>query len=87
MTADAKLSNLHISAHPNCKLFITHGGFNSLVEVMSAGVPVLGLPMFADQFHNVAYYEHVGVGQGVSIDDLTFEKFTEIINEIVYTPS
>nr|XP_018898301.1 PREDICTED: 2-hydroxyacylsphingosine 1-beta-galactosyltransferase-like [Bemisia tabaci] len=76
-----------ILAHPNCKLFITHGGFNSLVEVMSAGVPVLGLPMFADQFHNVAYYEHVGVGQGASIDDLTFEKFTEIINKIVYTPS
>nr|XP_018909188.1 PREDICTED: 2-hydroxyacylsphingosine 1-beta-galactosyltransferase-like [Bemisia tabaci] len=77
-----------ILAHPNCELFITHGGINSLVEVMTAGVPTLGLPMFADQFHNVAYYEHIGVGLNANIDDnFTIEEFTRKINRILNTPS
>nr|XP_018897564.1 PREDICTED: 2-hydroxyacylsphingosine 1-beta-galactosyltransferase-like isoform X1 [Bemisia tabaci] len=76
-----------ILAHPNCKLFITHGGYNSLVEAMSIGVPVLGLPVFADQRHNVAYYEHMGVGLGADVNSLTTEEFSEKIDRIVNTPS
>nr|XP_018896358.1 PREDICTED: UDP-glucuronosyltransferase 2B20-like [Bemisia tabaci] len=76
-----------ILAHPKCKLFVTHGGYNSLVEAMTAGVPVLGLPVFVDQHHNVAYYEHMGVGLGADVESLTAEEFSEKIERIINTPS
>lgn len=38
-----------ILAHPNVKLFITHGGLLGTTEAIVEGVPVLGLPIFGDQ--------------------------------------
>ncbi|CAG9134457.1 unnamed protein product [Plutella xylostella] len=41
-----------ILAHPNIKLFITHGGMLSSVEAIHYGVPLLAIPMFGDQPSN-----------------------------------
>ncbi|XP_050679542.1 UDP-glucosyltransferase 2-like isoform X2 [Leptidea sinapis] len=42
-----------ILAHPKCILFITHGGLLSTTEAIHFGVPIIGIPVFADQFINV----------------------------------
>ncbi|XP_063382016.1 UDP-glycosyltransferase UGT5-like [Cydia fagiglandana] len=42
-----------ILAHPNCLLFITHGGLLSTNEALHFAVPILGVPVFGDQFQNV----------------------------------
>lgn len=42
-----------ILAHPNCLLFITHGGILSLIEAIHFGVPTIGIPIYLDQFKNV----------------------------------
>ncbi|XP_063363864.1 UDP-glucosyltransferase 2-like [Cydia amplana] len=42
-----------ILAHPNCILFITHGGLLSANEALHFAVPILGVPVFGDQFQNV----------------------------------
>uniref|UniRef100_A0AC35ES08 Glucuronosyltransferase n=1 Tax=Panagrolaimus sp. PS1159 TaxID=55785 RepID=A0AC35ES08_9BILA len=41
-----------ILAHPKCKLFITHGGYNSLLESVNNAIPLLLMPIFGDQWRN-----------------------------------
>ncbi|XP_045489781.1 UDP-glucosyltransferase 2 [Pieris rapae] len=41
-----------ILAHPNIKVFITHGGLLSTMESIHYGIPILAIPVFADQPHN-----------------------------------
>ncbi|XP_072162350.1 UDP-glycosyltransferase UGT5-like [Bemisia tabaci] len=77
----------NILAHPNCKLFITHGGFNSLMEAMSIGVPTLGLPFFSDQRRNVVWYREHGIGLQIDYEDETVSSMVEKINTIIRTPS
>ncbi|KAL3106224.1 hypothetical protein niasHT_016911 [Heterodera trifolii] len=49
-----------ILADPRLKLFITHGGYNSLLEATRGGVPVLAMGFFADQHRNTRAAERNG---------------------------
>ncbi|KAL4706370.1 hypothetical protein ACJJTC_018469 [Scirpophaga incertulas] len=42
-----------VLAHPNCIIFITHGGGLSSTEAIHFGKPTIGIPVFGDQFMNV----------------------------------
>ncbi|KAM8707357.1 hypothetical protein ACLKA7_011444 [Drosophila subpalustris] len=72
--------------HPNMKLFITHGGLLSLIEAAYAGVPMLGLPVYFDQFDNVERMQQAGVSITMDIATLTVEQLTHNIKELLENP-
>jgi UDP:flavonoid glycosyltransferase YjiC (YdhE family) len=44
------------------RLFITHCGVSSTQEAAYIGVPIIGLPVFGDQWHNCAKFVKEGAG-------------------------
>lgn len=53
---------LEILSHNSVSAFLTHGGWNSVLEALSHGVPLIGWPMAAEQFFNIKLLEeNVGV--------------------------
>nr|WEU75326.1 uridine diphosphate-glycosyltransferases 40AW1 [Glyphodes pyloalis] len=75
-----------VLAHPNCMLFITHGGLLSLTETIHFGVPVIGIPMFADQFLNVNRAVIKGFGLKVHLDWDVAKNLKAAIEEILGNP-
>lgn len=50
--------------------FVTHCGWNSLLEAVCAGVPMLTWPMFSEQFYNEKFVtEILGIGVGVGAQE------------------
>ncbi len=47
---------------PACDLFLTHAGFGGVREALSAGVPMVALPLYADQPANAQRLAELGVG-------------------------
>jgi glucuronosyltransferase len=71
-----------ISDHPKVKVFITHGGLNSMTEAIYSGTPTVAVPLFADQEHNVA----VAVKRGVSVfvSKRNLNTLTTALQEILH---
>lgn len=78
--------NLIFVAHPNVKLFITHGGLLSTTETIYHGVPILIIPIFGDQKLNAAAAENSGYGLSVPYADLSEEKLSIALNELLRKP-
>ncbi|CAJ0588294.1 unnamed protein product [Cylicocyclus nassatus] len=72
-----------ILAHPRLKLFVMHGGINGLEEALFRGVPVVVIPMFADQFRNGRNVEKRGVGKVILKLELSEDKIRSAIQEIL----
>lgn len=72
--------------HPKTKAFITHGGSNGLYEAIYHGVPVVGIPMFAEQPDNVFILEKKGAA--VMLDYYTMESkdLVDGLNAVINNP-
>lgn len=75
-----------ILGHPNCRLFITHGGILSLIEAIYHGVPMLSLPVFGDQTHNSIEAESRGFALYVPYFELTAEAFGSKLQQLLRDP-
>ncbi|OQV24498.1 hypothetical protein BV898_01560 [Hypsibius exemplaris] len=54
-----------ILGHPSVAVFVSHCGWNSTTEAMFGGVPVVGWPVFGDQFDNSEWFREHGIGETV----------------------
>ncbi|XP_019870617.2 UDP-glycosyltransferase UGT5-like [Aethina tumida] len=78
-----------VLAHPNVKLFITHGGLLSTTETIYFGKPVLCIPIFGDQPINAQNMVNHGFALRHDYKDLTnsndfLDKIKEMLNNPKY---
>ncbi|XVE51313.1 hypothetical protein DITRI_Ditri02bG0029900 [Diplodiscus trichospermus] len=61
---------LEVLSHESIGCFFTHCGFNSVLEALSLGVPMLAMPQWTDQGTNAKHVEDVwGIGIRVGADE------------------
>lgn len=71
------------TGHPKIKLFITQGGLQSTDEAITAGVPLIGIPMLGDQWYNVEKYVHHKIGMKLDMSSLQEDEFRDAINTVI----
>jgi len=76
-----------ILGHPNCALFITHGGIHSTEEAVYYGVPMLAISVFGDQLYNSAMMQSRGAAIRLKYTDLTERSFADCLREMLDDPS
>lgn len=76
-----------ILAHPNIKLFITHGGLLGTTEALVEGVPVLGIPIYGDQRMNMNIAVNRGYAMTINFEDINENLLVDTIHSILKNAS
>ncbi|TMW48120.1 hypothetical protein DOY81_006793 [Sarcophaga bullata] len=76
-----------ILAHPRVKLFITHGGLLSIIESIYHSKPILGIPVFYDQFINVLRAQQAGFGLAIEYQNLNGTVLRDSISKLMTNSS
>ncbi|KAK5602599.1 hypothetical protein CRENBAI_007436 [Crenichthys baileyi] len=73
--------------HPQIKVFVAHGGTNGVQEAIYYGVPVLGIPLFFDQYDNLLRLQERGAAKIIQLADVNGHNFEKAIKELLYNVS
>lgn len=65
---------------------MTHSGMFGTLETIYHGVPIVTLPVFADQESNAAKVVMEGFGVKLEIKELSADKLVNAINEVAANP-
>ncbi|XP_004648277.1 UDP-glucuronosyltransferase 2B17-like [Octodon degus] len=57
--------------HPKTRAFITHGGVSGVYEAICNGIPMVGIPLFAEQHDNIAQMEAKGAAVAVEFKSIS----------------
>jgi N-glycosyltransferase len=71
----------------SCDVFVTHAGFGGVREALSAGVPMVAVPLFADQPANAERVHELGAGLRVAPAGLTSDALAAAVSRVLGEPS
>ncbi len=66
---------------------VMHGGFTSVMTSLSKGLPIVFVPLSADQPRNAARFTHLGAGLTVQRSELTARSIRGAVIEVLHNPS
>ncbi|KOB69741.1 Antennal-enriched UDP-glycosyltransferase, partial [Operophtera brumata] len=69
--------------HLSIKVFVTQCGLQSTDEAITAGVPLVGIPMLGDQWYNAEKYVHLKIGKTVDMETLNEGNLKAAINGVL----
>jgi zeaxanthin glucosyltransferase len=67
-------------------LVITHAGLNSTLETLTAGVPMITIPISHDQPGVAARVRRLGAGCSLPAAELSSEKLRTLLQHVLATP-
>ncbi|XP_036399962.1 UDP-glucuronosyltransferase 2B31-like [Megalops cyprinoides] len=73
--------------HPKTRVFVAHGGTNGVLEAIYHGVPVVGLPLFYDQYDNLLRLKERGGATILSVGTVDSSIFFQALQEVLHDPS
>lgn len=76
-----------ILAHANLRVFVTHGGLLSSQEAIYHAVPLVAIPVFADQEFNTQMAKQKGFAEVVSFKTLTEAELSQALKTVLASPS
>jgi N-glycosyltransferase len=86
----ARAENVHLTSFvqqqlllPSCAAFITHAGFNSVREAVEAGVPMVAVPLFAEEPANARRIVELGLGLSLTPEELTAAKLRNAVERVL----
>ena len=85
--------NVHLECYvpqsllfPYCDLVLTHGGSGTVMTALSHGLPMVIVPVSADQPENALRCEQIGVARVVPPDNRTPDAFRKAVRDVLQNP-
>jgi MGT family glycosyltransferase len=72
---------------PRCAAVVTHGGFGTVLSALSHGLPLVVIPIAADQPVNARRCTALGVGRAIDVTKVTPETVREAVRAVLNEPS
>lgn len=87
-------ANVHVERYipqslllPYCDLAVMHAGSNSLLQAIDAGLPMVLVPLIADQFFNAGVAQSLRLGQVVHREQLTPSSMRATAEDVLTNPT
>jgi UDP:flavonoid glycosyltransferase YjiC (YdhE family) len=87
-------ANVHIERYvpqslllPHCRVVVSHGGSGSVIGALAHGLPLVLIPMGADQPLNAARCEALGVARMLDAVEATPETVREAVSTVLANPT
>lgn len=71
-----------MKAHKNTKVFITHGGLMGTQEALYYGIPIIGIPLFADQPRNIEAFVAKNMAIKLPLDKISEQTLDDALHTI-----
>ncbi|CAL1675285.1 unnamed protein product [Lasius platythorax] len=80
------MQQIKILKHSKIRAFITHGGLMGTQEAIAYGVPMIGIPLYADQFMNIDACVARNITVKLDINKMTENDMDAALNAVLWNP-